>query len=238
MKGGLEILIEKNVPVGVGLGSSGASAAACVRALDSLLELDMSEEELVRVARLGEEAATGNPHADNVAASLLGGFTIVYGRNPAKVMSISPPKNLTAVVVTPQVKLPRKKTKLARSLVPRSVKLQDAILNLGRASALATGFARGNIELIGSGMEDSIAEPYREKLIPGYREVKRAALKAEAAGVAISGAGPSVLAIVNSGHHDPLRVANSMVQQFARSGVRSTFFLSKPAPRANLVRSR
>jgi homoserine kinase len=234
---GLEILIQKNIPPRVGLGSSGATAAACVRALDTLLQLALPEDDLVRIASLGEQAVTGNPHADNVAASLLGGFVVVYGKNPVHAKSITPPGNLRAVIATPQVKLPKGKTRLARALVPRFVRVEEAVSNIGRAAAVTLGFALGNIGMIGDAMEDRIAEPYREKLVPGYRKVKTAALAASASGVALSGAGPSVLALVDESRCDPRTVGKAMVQQFAKSKVTSTFFVSRPGPAASLVRS-
>ncbi len=234
---GLEILIRKNIPPGLGLGSSGATAAACVRALDSLLQLGLPEDDLVRIASLGEEVVTGNPHADNVAASLLGGFVVVYGKDPIHAKSITPPGNLRAVIATPHVRLRKGKTRLARSLVPRSVKVEDAVSNIGRASAVTLGFALGNIDMIGGAMEDRIAEPYREKLIPGYREVKTAALAARASGVAVSGAGPSVLALVDRGRCDPRKVGRAMVREFAKNNIASMFFVCRPAPGASLVRS-
>ncbi len=233
---GLELVIEKRVPVGIGLGSSGATAAACVKALDALLGLNLSDDELVRVASLGEVAASGSPHADNVAASLLGGFVIVYGENPARAVSVKPPSGLVVVVVTPEVSLPRKKTRLARSLVPKTVSLQEAVHNIGRASTIVAGFAKGRIDLIGRAMEDVIAEPYREKLIPGYQAVKKAALGAEAAGVAISGAGPSVVALVDRRRCDPRQVGRAMAREFSRHNVRSRFFVSRPAPGATVLR--
>lgn len=233
---GLVLVIEKRVPVGIGLGSSGTTAAACVKALDALLGLNLSDDELVRVASLGEAAASGSPHADNVAASLLGGFVIVYGKNPVRAFSVKPPSGLVVVVVTPEVSLPRKKTRLARSLVPKTVSLQEAVHNIGRASTIVAGFAQGRIDLIGGAMEDEIAEPYREKLIPGYRAVKKAALAARAAGVAISGAGPSLISLADQRRCNPQQVGRAMVREFSRHNVKSRFFVSRPAPGATALR--
>lgn len=234
-KKGLEITIEKNVPQGLGLGSSGATAAACTKTLDHLLDLKLSNDELVQVASLGEKAAAGTAHPDNVAASLLGGFAIVYGK-PFRTVSIKPPSGLAAVVVTPQLPIRGAKTRLARKLVPRKLAVTKAVLNVGRASAMATGFALGDIDMIGTGMEDEIAEPYRESLIPGYRDVKDAALQSRAAGVSISGAGPSVIALVDRPRHNPRTVAKAMVQAFARNKVQSAFFIARAAPGARIIR--
>ncbi len=235
LKRGLEITIEKNVPQGLGLGSSGATAAACTKAMNFLLGLRLSNNELVRVASLGEKAVTGTAHADNVSASLLGGFVVVYG-NPFRTISIKPPTSLASVVVTPHLSLPVGKTRHARKLIPKSIEVKRAVLNIGRASAIAAGFARGDIEMIGSGMDDEIAEPYRESLIPGYRNVKNAALEAEAAGVSVSGAGPSIIALVDRAHHNVQTVAKAMVQAFAHHKVQSMYFVARPAPGARIIR--
>ncbi len=233
---GVEITIEKNIPPGLGLGSSGATAAACTKATNHLLKLDLSDNELVRTASLGEAASSGSPHTDNVSASLLGGFVIAYG-NPVRTISVKPPSQLSVVVVSPKIPLPRNKTGIARRLVPTKIKVKDAVLNIGRASAIALGFARGNIELIGSGMEDAIAEPHREKLVRGYRMVKKAALTAQASGVAISGAGPSVVAFVDKTKQDPKKIAKVMVKEFRKSKVEAAFFVTTPAGGASIMRS-
>jgi homoserine kinase len=234
LKMGLDITIEKNVPQGLGLGSSGATAAACTKTLDYLLDLNLSNDELVRTASLGEKAVAGTAHADNVAASILGGFVIVYG-SPVRTVALKPPPNTTAIVAIPELAVGPNKTRKARKIVPRQIEVKKAILNIGRASAIAVGFARGDIRMIGTGMEDEIAEPYRERLIPGFSRVRRAALEAGAAGVAISGAGPSVIAIVDRKDHDPRIVGRAMLRGFAESKVNSTWFVARPAPGAKII---
>jgi len=232
---GIEITIEKNVPPGLGLGSSGASAAACTKAMDHLLDLELSNDELVEAAGLGEAAVSGSAHLDNVGASLLGGFVIAYGR-PVRVVTVRAPKNLSIVVVSPKQQIRKNKTGFARELVPRKIEVKDAVLNVGRASAVTLGFSRGDIGLIGSGMEDSIAEPYRERLVPGYRAVKKSALEAGASGVAISGAGPSVVALVDQTRQEPQRIGRLMVREFAKNRFTSTFFVTRPAEGASVIR--
>jgi homoserine kinase len=233
---GVEITIEKNIPPSLGLGSSGATAAACTKAMNHLLRLDLSDDELVKIASLGEAASSGSTHTDNVGASLLGGFAIAYG-DPLRAVSIRAPAKLSVVVVSPKIRLPKNKTSLARRLIPKKIEVKEAVLNIGRASVIALGFARGNIELIGSGMEDAIAEPRREKLVPGYQIVKKAALSARASGVAISGAGPSVVAFVDKTKQDPKKIARVMVKEFSRNKIESTFFVTSPACGARIIRS-
>jgi len=234
LKKGLEIIVEKRVPQGLGLGSSGATAAACTKALDALLDLHLSNDELVRVASLGEKAVAGTAHADNVAASLLGGFVIVYG-NTVRTISLKTPANLAVIVVTPQLPVQSDKTRKARKIIPEQIRVKNAVLNLGRASAMAAAFVQGDIRIVGTGMEDEIAEPYRQHLIPGYRDVKRTGLEAGAAGVSISGAGPSLVALVDENNHDPRPVARAMVNAFAQNKVRSNSFVTRPAHRASII---
>ena len=231
----MEIIIEKNVPQGLGLGSSGATAAACTKAVDGLFQLNLPREELVRIASLGEKAAAGTAHLDNVAASLLGGFVIVYD-NPSKVISFKPPTNLSCIIATPKIMIPSSKTRHARKLVPKTVDVRKAVLNIGRASAITAGFVIGDIEMIGSGMQDEIAEPARQDLSPGYPSVKQAALREGAAGVSISGAGPSIIALVDRKRHDPREIAKAMGRAFSMKNIQSTVFTTKPAEGARILR--
>src|SRR5262249_41776524 len=154
---------------------------------------------------------------------LLGGFVIVYGK-PVKVVSATAPTKLSAVVVSPKLRVRKNKTGFARGLVPQKIEVKDAVHNIGRASAIALGFSRGDIDMIGSAMEDSIAEPHRERLIPGYRAVKKSALESGASGVAISGAGPSLIALVDKTRADPRKIGRVMVRELAKNTIPSTFF--------------
>lgn len=237
MKRGLEIIVDKRVPRSLGLGSSGATAAACTKALDFLLDLRLPSDELVQIASLGERAVAGTAHADNVGASLLGGFVIVYD-SPVRTINLKPPASLAVVVATPQLPAQHDKTRKARKVIPKKITVKSAVLNIGRASAMAAAFALGEIRTIGIGMEDEIAEPHRQRLIPGYEHVKHMGLEAGASGVAISGAGPSLVALVDEKNHDPRKVASAMVRAFANNGVHAASFITRPAPGARIVGER
>ncbi len=106
-----------------------------------------------------------------------------------------PPKNLEYAVALPEVELPTKKS---REVLQREAKLEDAVFNVAAASRLVAGFCKRDISLIGSGMQDRIAEPARKKLVPLYEDVSRAALRAGASGAAISGSGPAIIALCDA----------------------------------------
>ena len=229
---GVKIHLHKGIPLRMGLGSSGASAAACAFGLNHLLNLGLSKNDMIRWAALGEVAAAGTSHADNVAASVLGGFTIVRreGDRPVAVR-LDPPPNLEVALALPKIETPKNKTAAARSVLPSSISFRDAISNIQNAASLVAGFHLGNVELIGHGMTDMLVEPFRKKIIPGYDSVKKAALDAGAVGVAISGAGPGVIAIVDSNRTLTRDVAKAMGEAFQDEGIESETCCSKPSLR-------
>ncbi|MFB5646576.1 MAG: homoserine kinase [Candidatus Nitrosomaritimum yanchengensis] len=192
-KDGIEIKIKKNVPAGYGMGSSAASAAAAAVAFDKLYGLKLDDNLLVEFAGIGEKASAGSIHYDNVAASVLGGFVIVK-TNPLDVIKITPPTNLRMCIAVPKLKVPKKKTKVSRGVIPKKISLKDSITNLSNATAIVAGFMNNDSKLIGRSIKDVIVEPARKHMIPGFKNVKENALKAGALGVTISGAGPSVIA--------------------------------------------
>ncbi len=223
---GIHIRVKKGIPPGSGLGSSGASAAATVVALNSLLNLNYNKETLVEIASLGEIASAGAPHADNVAPAILGGFTVIYSYNPIRLLTFPPPKKMIFSIAVPQTI--QKTTKKARSVVPSCVPIKDFIFNLGGASMVLSGLLLSNPELVGKGMlRDAIIEPVREKLYPGYVKAKQAALESGAYGVTLSGAGPSAIAI-SPAKIDHQIVANAMVEAFEKEGVSCRGYVTRP----------
>jgi homoserine kinase len=223
----VRINVTKRIRPGCGLGSSGATAAGVAFALNRLLGLGLSRGELVLLAAEGERAAAGSPHADNVAASLLGGFTMIVSHNPMRVYTITPPRSLRVCVVYPLVEYERKTEKM-RSVIPSTVDLHDALWNIWHAAAVAAGFALGDIELLGSGMDDAIVEKARSSLIPCYSEVKRRAIRAGAKGVAVSGAGPAMIAFVKAGDTDPQGVLRDMLDAYIEAGIAANGFVTEP----------
>ena len=227
IKDGIEIKIKKNVPAGFGMGSSAASAAAAAVAFDKLYKLKLDEKSLVEFAGIGEKASAGSIHYDNVAASVLGGFVIVK-TSPLELIKIEPPTNLRMCIAVPKLKVPKKKTKVSRSVIPKKISLAASITNLSNATAIVVGFMNKDPEMIGKSIKDVIVEPARQHMIPGFSKVKENALKAGALGVTISGAGPSVIAFSKSSA-DLKKISKAMAKGFDSAKLESQTIICKPS---------
>jgi len=227
IKSGIEIKIKKGVPAGFGMGSSAASAAAAALAFNRLFNLKLDNKTLIKCAGIGEKASAGTIHYDNVAASLLGGFVVVKTK-PFDVLRLNPPKDLVVCVAIPQLKVPKKKTKISRAVIPKTVKLSDLTLNLSNAANIVSGFLIKDTDLIGRSIQDVIVEPARKHLIPGFSKVKNNALGAGALGVTISGAGPSVIAFCKKSQNVK-KVAKSMEKGFSSAKIDCDTIICKPS---------
>ena len=227
IKSGIEIKIKKGVPAGFGMGSSAASAAAAALACNKLFNLKLDGKTLVKCAGIGEKASAGTIHYDNVAASLLGGFVVVKTK-PFDVIRLDPPKDLALCVAIPKLKVPKKKTKISRSVIPKTVKLSDLTANLSNAANIVSGFLLKDSDLIGSSIQDVIVEPARKHLIPGFSKVKNNALNAGALGVTISGAGPSVIAFCKKSQNLK-KIGKSMEKGFGSAKVGCDVVICKPS---------
>ena len=233
-KCGLAMRIKKGIKPASGLGSSAASAAAAALAINEALPLNLSKKELIKFAAQGEIASAGAPHADNVSPAILGFFTIVKSYNPLEVIQLPSPKNVEFAIAVPEIV--KKDTSSARAVLPKQVRLSDLVHNVGHATAFIAGIALNDVDLMGRSMEDSIVEPARAHLIPGLADVKKSALEAGAAGFAISGAGPAVLALINAERKNADNVMKAMRDAFEKHGIKSQTIRTKPGPGARIVK--
>jgi homoserine kinase len=231
LRGGLSMRLTKGVPVGVGLGSSAASSVAAAAGINRLFGLGLSGKEILGYAGVGEKAASGTAHYDNVAASLAGGFVVVGWDH--SYIRIEPPKSMALCLVTPQRKLPKQKTKFARSLLRREVSLERAVAVTRAASMMVHGFMAGSLEEIGDAMSVSFVDERRSVMIPAYERVRRAAISSGASGVCISGAGPTLLAVCKRSLSDS--VLRGMIKEFRGRGVKSSGFVSRPGDGCRIV---
>lgn len=211
---GVRLWVHKQMPLASGLGSSAASGVAGAVAVNELAGGVLSRDELVLCALEGERVAAGSAHADNVAPSVLGGIVLVRSYEPLEILSLPVPPALRVAVVRPHYGVA---TAEARALVKeRRYEIGQAVANLGNLGAFVSALYRNDLALVGRAVADALVEPVRADLIPGFHDVKRAALEAGALGCSISGAGPSMFALCDA-DATASRVAAAMQAAFQRA---------------------
>lgn len=211
---GVELEIDKGLPLGSGLGSSAASAAAAAVAVNALLKNPLRRAELVPAA-IDAEAVVSGRHADNVAPSLLGGLILVRSMQPLDLVRLPLPNGTSVAVVTPAFEV---ETKAARSILPRAVDMSDLVASTANIAALTCACFTQDFELMARCFEEDAITKARAGLVPGCRDVIRAALDAGALGSAISGAGPSVFALARSAP-SAVEIAEAMLEAFGSAGL-------------------
>ena len=213
---GLHIDCLNCVPLGSGMGSSSAAMLAGMLGANALLGNPLTDEEILKLAIETEG------HPDNVAPAMLGGLvaSIVYEQ---RVFSMKLPAkanhgSIHATVVLPDFDFP---TKQARAILPKQVERKDAIYNISRAVLVTEALRTGDLELLGIVMKDSLHQPYRLPLIPGAVAALEAGKKAGAAAVALSGAGPSLIAFSSK---EEAGIGAAMKRAFESAGMSARIF--------------
>lgn len=202
---GFDVEIDKGIAMGSGMGGSAASAVAAVVAANEVLDQPLSRETLYQCAMEGEAAATGSAHGDNVGPMLLGGLVIAPAEGaPVKVPT---PEWLHLALVHPHFVL---ETRTARAVLKGAYELHDFVVQSEGLALLIAGCFMNDASLIRRGFRDVLVEPRRARLIPGFAQVKQAALDHGALGASISGAGPSVF-----GWFESLTAAESAAKAMA-----------------------
>lgn len=220
----IEMRIENCIPVGSGLGSSSSAIIAGLVGANTLYDEAISRNELLRIAVLMEG------HPDNVAPAMLGGLVLgvlpdeMNGPDELIVHRWDPPR-LSAVVVLPDFFL---LTSEARAVLPPVVSRSDAIFNTSRLALLIEALTTGRNQLLKVAMADKLHQSHRLNIIPGAMAAFEAAYHAGAEGVALSGAGPSLIAFSTG---DPSSIAGSMVHAFLSAGLKSRVWVLETADR-------
>lgn len=209
--------VEKGLPLSGGQGGSAASAVAAAVAVNELLGAPLAKADLLEPC-LEAEAAVAGRHADNVAAALFGGIVLVRSMAPPDVVRLSYPEELRVVLVHPRQVM---RTETARASLPPAVELAVAVAQAAAVGSLVSALASRDWDLLRRSVEDSIAEPARAPLLPGFVEAKRAALEAGAFGCSISGSGPSAFAF-SDGDDAARRIGEAMVRAYRTVGFEAT----------------
>ncbi len=209
----VHIKINLGVPLSRGLGSSSTAIVGGIVGANALAGAPLGETALARLANELEG------HPDNVVPALLGGARLAAIANgQLQICDLPWHESVIPVVIIPEFEL---STVDARRVLPGQYSRADAIFNTAHIGLLLRGLATGNGDWISGGMRDRIHQPYRKKLIPGYDDVRRAAMRAGAWGLVISGAGPTLLALTPKKSEEAVREAMEAAwrsQDFASQG--------------------
>ena len=206
----VELDVQNDIPLGVGLGSSAAAIIAGILLGGKLCGTELSSADALRLA------AEIEGHPDNVAAALHGGFVVAAmpeGAESILTAKANVSQALDFVAVIPDVALPTEK---ARAVLPAQYSRRDVVANLQRTALLAANFFAGG-ELSPELFNDRLHQPYRAPLVPGIAECL-AFRHADLAGIFLSGAGSAVMAIAR---HNSKEIGEALVEEFRRKGTAS-----------------
>lgn len=207
----LEVSMYSDIPLARGLGSSATTIVAALTAANALIDSPLTTDELFQMASAIEK------HPDNVGASLFGGLVVAYWDGArAEYIKVQPDPRLEALVAVPDFQL---STEKARHALPKEVAMGDAVFNVGHSNLLVAALCSGRLDMIRHAMKDKLHQPYRSALVPGMAEILEGAADHGALGIALSGAGPTMLALSDreSGHKEELEAF--LRQVFGRHGI-------------------
>ena len=224
MKRKIEVTVEKKILPGSGIGSSAASSAAAVYALNEALDRPFSDEKLVEFAMEGEKLiSNGVPHADNVAPAILGGVVLLRSYDPLDIVRLPVPEEFCCTVAHPEIMV---STAMARQVLPKEISMHTAVTQWGNVAGLVAGLTMGDIDLVGRSMKDVVAEPHRKQFIPGFDQLKEEVLAMGALAMNISGAGPSVFAL-SKNMQSAANIGYAMEKHFKKLGHNADIYVTK-----------
>jgi homoserine kinase len=220
---GFEIEIHKGISIGSGIGGSAASAAAVVFGINQFLDQPLTCQELTFYGMKGEALASGSEHADNVAPSVYGGFTLITSYTPLNIVSLPVPENLFVTMIRPHIEI---KTKESRAALSTNVPLKDAITQSGNLAGFISSLYTSDYELMARSLKDVLIEPHRKDQLPIFDKARAAALKAGAMAFGIGGSGPAMFSICK-GKQVAEQVEINLNDLYKNSNIKIDSFVSK-----------
>lgn len=216
----LYIGMYSEIPLTRGLGSSASAIVGALAAANALIGSPLSDDELFQMATELEQ------HPDNVGASLFGGLVVAFWDGTrAEHIRVEPHEQLEVLVAIPHFQL---STEKARGVLPREQSLENAVFNVGHSSVLVAALCTGRLDMIERAMKDALHQPYRAGLVPGLGDILAEATNRGALGVALSGAGPTILALVDRRSARKAELEQFMVDTLKREGIEATTMWLNP----------
>jgi homoserine kinase len=209
----VDLVVQNQIPIGRGLGSSAAAIVGGIKLFGQLCNIDLPDSKILNYA------AELEGHPDNVGPTLVGGFVVSCVREQEVVLLKRPwPAEIKIIVVSPQSQL---ETKRARAALPSSITRADAVHNLQRSALFVAALAEERYDLLWEAMQDRLHQDERRSLVPGLAEALALSQMPGLLGIALSGAGPSVLALARDNFEEiGLEIASCFDQQKIKSAVR------------------
>ncbi|MEX2414775.1 MAG: homoserine kinase [Paenibacillaceae bacterium] len=217
----LEISMYSDIPLTRGLGSSASAIIGGMYAANALVGGKLTNDELFQLATQLED------HPDNVGASLYGGIVVAsWDGHRAESIRIEPDDRLEVLVAIPDFHLATEK---ARQVLPKQVLMKDAVFNVSHSSLLVAALCTGNLPAIRLAMKDALHQPYRSTLIPGMELILRDADQYGALGVALSGAGPTLLALVDKNDSNKANLEAFLLNSLRSQNVNAQLLWLRPS---------
>ncbi|MCL2894180.1 homoserine kinase [Brenneria tiliae] len=184
--------LEKNMPIGSGLGSSACSVVAGLMAMNEFCGKPLDDTRLLTLMGELEGRISGSVHYDNVAPCFLGGIQLMLGEEGIISQPVPAFDDWLWVMAYPGIKV---STAEARAILPAQYRRQDCISHGRYLAGFIHACHTGQASLAAKLMKDVIAEPYRTKLLPGFAEARKAAQDIGALACGISGSGPTLFSV-------------------------------------------
>ena len=220
---GFEIEIKKGIKPGSGIGSSAASSAGTVFAINQLLDSPFSNLDLIKSSMEGERFVSGSYHADNVAPIIIGGITLVRSIESIDVIKLPSPKSLEVIIVRPNIEI---KTSDSRKVVKKKVKIEKMVQQSANLGSFISSLYTEDFDLMSKSVVDEIIEPDRSMLIPEFDNIKKISIDSGAIAAGISGSGPSIFSLSNNSSTSN-KILDNITSHFEKLNIDYDGFVSK-----------
>lgn len=220
---GFEIEIKKGIKPGSGIGSSAASSAGTVFAINQLLDSPFSQLDLIKFSMEGEKFVSDSYHADNVAPIILGGITLVRSINEIDVIKLPTPKSLEVIIIRPNIEI---KTSDSRKVLRKKIKIEEMVQQSANLGSFVSSLYNEDFNLMSRSIVDIIAEPNRRILIPEFDNIIKLSKINGAIAAGISGSGPSIFSLSKDTNISE-KILKATTDHYNKLGISYDGFISK-----------